>query len=176
MLILILFLLLKTQNYVSVVKLSARDHQQLSKRLSEGFKRSVYWNKYKTKRERKKTRNECKCFHKSNLENIGLNRLFVLVYSNQGDNAKRFKTWRYYLPKRIIDNYNIINEKKNNDQPIDSYIKQYKEIRKLRTGQGEDYTIGCLLDYDYIKNYYRLRAVNLTRQKDADPNSAIIQQ
>ena len=67
-------------------------------------------------------------------------------------------------------------KKKNNDQPIDSYIKQYKEIRKLRTGQGEDYTIGCLLDYDYIKNYYRLRAVNLTRQKDADPNSAIIQQ
>ena len=110
------------------------------------------------------------------MENIGVNRLFVLVYSNQGDNAKRFKTWRYYLPKRIIDNYNIINEKKNNDQPIDSYIKQYKEIRKLRTGQGEDYTIGCLLDYDYIKNYYRLRAVNLTRQKDADPNSAIIQQ
>ena len=88
----IIFTIEDTKLYVSVVILSARDHQQLSKRLSEGFKRSVYWNKYKTKRERKKTRNKCKYFHKSNLENIGVNRLFVLVYSNQGDNAKRFKT------------------------------------------------------------------------------------
>ena len=36
----------------------------------------------------------------------------------------------------------------------DSEIKQYKEIRKLTTGQGEDYTTGSLLDYEYIKNHY----------------------
>ena len=36
----------------------------------------------------------------------------------------------------------------------DSEIKQYKEIRKLTTGQGEDYTTGGLLDYEYIKNHY----------------------
>ena len=36
----------------------------------------------------------------------------------------------------------------------DSEIKQYKEIRKLTTGQGEDYTTGSLLDYEYIKNNY----------------------
>ena len=40
------------------------------------------------------------------------------------------------------------------------------EIRKLTTGQGEDYTAGCLLDYGYIKNRYRLIAVDLSRQKE----------
>ena len=57
--------------------------------------------------------------------------------------------------KVITKNYNVIISQKNiKDQPIDSDIKRYKEIRKLTTGQGEDYTTGCLLDYDYIKNYY----------------------
>ena len=46
----------------------------------------------------------------------------------------------------------------------------------LITQQGEDYTTGCLLDYEYIKNHCRLIAVDLSRQKeldalDADPKS-----
>ena len=81
---------------------------------------------------------------------------------------------RCYLPKGIIKNYNmIINGKDFYDQAIDSDIKRYEEIRKLTTGQGEDYTTGCSLDYDYIKNHYRLIAVDLSRQKelDADPEA-----
>ena len=79
---------------------------------------------------------------------------------------KIFKAKRYYLQKGIIDNYNfIINGKNFYDQPIDSDIKRYQEIRKLATGLGEDYTAGCSLDYDYIKNHYRLIAVDLSRQK-----------
>ena len=50
------------------------------------------------------------------------------------------------------------------DQATDSNIKRYEEIRKLNTGQG-DGTTGCLLDYDYIKNHYRLTAVDLSKQK-----------
>ena len=74
-----------------------------------------------------------------------------MVYSNQDDDAKRCKGERYYLPKDIIKNYNnIINGKNFYNQPVDSDIKQYKEIRKLTIGQGEDCTIGCLLDYDYM--------------------------
>ena len=49
-------------------------------------------------------------------------------------------------------------------------MKRFEEIKKLITGQGRDYTTGCLLDYEYIKNYYRLRAVDLSRQKELDPN------
>ena len=50
------------------------------------------------------------------------------------------------------------------DQLIDSDIKRYKEIRNLTTGQGKDHTTGCLLDYKYIKNHYKLTAFHLGRQ------------
>ena len=59
---------------------------------------------------------------------------------------------------------------------IDSDTKRYEEIRKLTTGQGEDYTTGCLLDYDYIKNHYRLIAVDLSRQKELDADPKAIQE
>ena len=53
---------------------------------------------------------------------------------------------------------------------------RYKEITKLKTEQGEDYTTGCLLDYDYIKNHYRLIAAELSRQKELDADPKAIQQ
>ena len=91
--------------------------------------------------------------------------MFALVYTNDGNNAKRFNARKHYLPKGIIDNYTvIINGKNFRNQPVDSDIKRYEEIRNFKKGQGEDYTTGCLLDYDYIKNHYRLLAVDLSRQ------------
>ena len=123
----------------------------------------------------KKSTNEFMYFLESNV--IGVNRLFVLVYTNQDAASKRFKAKRYYLPNGIIDTYNVINyRKKFYDQPIDSDIKQYEEIRKLITGQGEDYTTGCLLDYDYIRNHYMLIAVDLKRQKESNADPKAIQQ
>ena len=61
------------------------------------------------------------------------------------------------------------------DQANDSHIKWYEEIRKLTTRQGEDYTTGYLLDYDSIKNHYRLTLVDLRGQKelDADPKASL---
>ena len=44
------------------------------------------------------------------------------------------------------------------DQPINDLIKQYDEVRKVPTGQGDDYTTGCLLDYAYFKDNNRLIA------------------
>ena len=61
-------------------------------------------------------------------------------------------------------------------QSINSDIKQYEEIRELTTGQGEDYTTGYLLDYDYVKNHYSLIAVDLSRQKELDADPKVIQQ
>ena len=59
----------------------------------------------------------------------------------------------------------IINGKIFYNQAIDSDIKRYEEIRNLTTGQGEDYTTGCLLDYEYIKNHYKLITVDVSKQK-----------
>ena len=105
--------------YVPVVTLSAKDNQKLSKRISKGFEKSLYWNEYKTKSENKNTVNEYRYFLESNF--VGVNRLSVLVYSSQDADSKRFKTRRSYLPKGRIKNYNfIINGKDFYEQAIDS--------------------------------------------------------
>ena len=59
------------------------------------------------------------------------------------------------------------------DQPINSMNKTYENIRKIATGKGDDYTTGCLLDYIYFKNYYKMIAVDLSKQqaRDADPKA-----
>ena len=76
-----------------------------------------------------------------------------------------------------MKNYNvIINGKNFFHQLIDSDLKQDEEIRNLTTGQGEDYTTRCLLDYDYIKNLYRLIPVGLIRQIELDADLKTIQQ
>ena len=62
------------------------------------------------------------------------------------------------------------------DQPINDLIKQYDEIRKIATGQGDDYTTGCLLDYQYFKDHYNLIAIDLSKQKELDADSRAIQQ
>ena len=74
----IIFTIKDTKLYVFVVTLSPKSSQKLSKLLSKGFERSVYWNEYKTKSENKNTTNEYRYFLKSNF--VGVNRLFVLVY------------------------------------------------------------------------------------------------
>ena len=135
----------------------------------------MYRNEYKTKCKDKSTTNEYRHFIKTNF--IGLKILFVLIYLNENNDIKWYKFLRYYIPKGIINNYNvIINWKNFFDQPIDSDIKQYEEISKLTTGQGEDYATWCLLDYEYIQNHYRLIAVDLSRQKELDAYTKSIQQ
>ena len=82
------FTIKDTKLYVPAVTLSARDNQKLPNLLSKGFERSVYLNKYKTKSENKNTTNEYRYFLESNF--VGVNRLFVLVCSNQDADSKIF--------------------------------------------------------------------------------------
>ena len=67
----------------------------------------------------------------------------------------------------------MIDGKNFFDQPINSMTKTYENIRKIATGQGYDYTIGCLLDYTYFKDHYKMIAIDLSKQQslDADPRA-----
>ena len=57
------------------------------------------------------------------------------------------------------------------DQPINSMNKTYENIRKIAAGKGDDYTTGCLLNYPYFKDNYKMIAIDLSKQQalDADP-------
>ena len=50
------------------------------------------------------------------------------------------------------------------DQPINSDLKTYQNIIKIATGQGDDYTTGCLLDYSYFKFFYKMIAIDLSKK------------
>ena len=64
---------------------------------------------------------------------------------------------------------NITNENSYNDS-----IKQDDEMRKISTGQGDDYTTGCILDFAYFEKSYRLIAADLSKQKALDADSRAI--
>ena len=57
------------------------------------------------------------------------------------------------------------------DQPVKDNLKTYDNNRKIATGQGDDQTTGCLLDYNYFKNYYKMIAIDLRKQQALDANS-----
>ena len=56
------------------------------------------------------------------------------------------------------------------DQPVKDSLKTYDNNRKIATGQGDDQTTGCLLDYNYFKNYYKMIAIDLHKQQALDAN------
>ena len=169
--------------YVPIVTLSIEDNSKLTKLLNEGFKRPIYWNEYKVipnKTVELAAVNDVK-YIRELLDSScqGVKRLFVLAYNNTAGNDQvsvdSYK--KYFLPRDKIYNYNIEIDGRNfYDQPINYLIKQYDEVRKISTGQGDDYTTGCLLDFAYFKNNYRLIAADLSKQKALDVDSRAIQQ
>ena len=83
----------------------------------------------------------------------------------------------YNLPKVEIKNYNVKNDVRNFfDQQINSHTKTYENIIKTATGQGDDYTTGCLLDYPYFKENYKMIAIDLVKQQTLDAGPRTIQQ
>ena len=173
----LIFKITDAKIYVPIVTFSMEDNSKLPKLLNEGFKRPICLNEYKVtpyniieiadaneeKYIRELLDSSCQ----------GVKRLFVLAYDNTAGNNQvsddSYKT--YFLPRVKRANYNIeIDGRKFYDQRLNDSIKQYDEIRKVSTGQGDDYTTGCLLDFLYFENNYRLIAADLSKQKvlDAD--------
>ena len=100
----------------------------------------------------------------------GVNRLFVLLFENEND---REAHTRYYLPKVEIKDCNVMVDGRNFfDQPCQGKI-MWKHMKTFEISQGDDYTIGCLLDYNYFKEHYKLIAIDLSKQQafDADPKA-----
>ena len=131
--------------YVPIVTLSAEGNEKLSKLLSEEFKRPVYWNAYKVIAEKSHNAN-IPLRDTINSSCQGINRLFALAYEDDDNRVTADSHRRYFLPRLEIKNYNIEIDGSNfYDQPIDNQetndlIKQYDVLRKVSTGQGDDYT------------------------------------
>ena len=165
------FAITDTKLYVPVVTLSTQENTKFFQQLKSGFKRVINWNKYLSKPEL--------LAQNPNLNHLvepsfqGVNRLFVLAFENDD----RTSDDQYYLPTVEIKDYNImINGENFFDQPIKNRGVTYDNIRKIATGQGDDYTTGCLLDYPYFANTYKMIAVDLSKQQALDADPRAIQQ
>ena len=146
--------------------LSTQENTKFPQQLKSGFKRVINWNKYLSKPEL--------LAQNPNLNDLiepsfqGVNRLFVLAFENDDH---RTSNDQYYLPTVEIKDYHIlINGENFFDQPIKNNKVAYENIRKIATGQGDDYTTGCLLDYSYFADTYKMLAVDL-QALDADPRA-----
>ena len=157
------FAITDTRFYVPVVTLSTQENARLHQQLKSGFKRVINWNKYLSKQEL--------LAQNPNLNHLvepsfqGVNRVFVLAFEND---TQRTSHSGFYLPNvEIKDGENFF------DQPIKNNKVRYENIRKVATGQGDDYTTDCLLDYPHFKDTYKMIAVDLSKQQalDTDPRA-----
>ena len=162
------FMITYTKLYVPVVTLSTKDNNNLTKKLNDGFKRTICWNQYVSKPFPETPHK------KTGITRFALdatfqciNRLFVLAFEDtRADEAVdapaprnlvanrviRDSYKKYFVPHVDITSYNMLIDGRNfYDQPINDSIRKYDEIRKIATGKGNNYVTGCLLDYYYFK-------------------------
>ena len=116
--------------YIPIVTLKIEDNTKLSKLLSEGFKRPIYWNEYKVIPNKivKIAANNGEKYLRELLDSScqGVKRLFVLAYNNTAGNNKASidSDKKYFLPRVKIENYNIETDRRHfYDQQINDLIK-----------------------------------------------------
>ena len=149
--------------------LSTQDNAKLLQQLKPGFKRVINWKKYLSKPEF--------LAQNPNLNHLvepsfqGVNIIFFLVFQND---TQRTSHSDYYLPNVELKDYKImINGENCFHQPIKNNKVPYENIKKITTGQRDDYTTSCLLDYPHFKDAYKMIALDLSKQQAlyADPRA-----
>ena len=147
-----------TKFYVPVVTLSTKDDNNFLEQLKSGFKRTIKWNKY-----RSEMTNQTKTNHLNHLIDPAftkVNRLFVLLFENEEDRTSFSK---YYVPKDEIKDFNVLIDGKSFfDVPVENKEEAYEKTMSI--SKKDDYTTGDLLDYEHFSKYYKLIAIDLSKQ------------
>ena len=156
--------------YITVVTLSKDDEIKLLTDLKSGFTREIEWNKYRLQMTTEAVNNNLNILVDPTFTNV--NRLFVLTYQN-ADDRQSFS--QFYLPKVMVKDYNVIIDKLAFfDLPIKTEQEAYEKI--IDISRNNEYTTVNLLDYDYFKKYYKLIAIDLSKQQVLQENEDLIQQ
>ena len=158
--------------YIPVVTLSEDDEIKLLTNSKSGFTREIIWNKYRSQMSTEVANNNLNILIDPTFTNV--NRLFALTYPLD-DNNDRQSYSHFYLPSIMVKDYNvIINKLAFFDLPVKTEEEAYEKT--IDISRNNEYTTGDLLDYDYFKNYYKLIAIDLSKQKVLQENEDLIQQ
>ena len=98
----------------------------------------------------------------------------ISIKNNNPRNKDDREVHAKYLPTVEIKGYNVMIDGQNFfNQPVRNNLRTFDNIWKIAIGLGDDYTTGCLLDYNYFNNYYKMMAIDLGKQQalDADPKA-----
>ena len=145
--------------YVPVVTLSKDDEIKLLTNLKSGFTREIIWNKYRSQMTTEAINNNLNILIHPTFTNV--NRLFVLAYGQDNNDRQSFS--RFYLPNIMVKDYNVIVDKLVFfDLPIKTEEEADEKI--IDISRNNEYTTGNLLGYDYFKKYYKLIAIDLSKQ------------
>ena len=173
----VVFIINDTKMYVPVVTLSKEDNKDFIEQQNKGFPRSIYWNEYKTKEETENADANSPTYISLDPSFQSVNGLFFMAYNRVDGQPTRNGQRKYYLPRIDLNKHNVIIDGRSfYDNPIESDIEKYRELKKVMNGKGEDYTTGSLLDYNYFDKHYKLVAVDLSKQKELDADPGAIQQ
>ena len=114
------FVISDTKLYVAVVTLLTQDNVKLLQQLKSGFKRTIYCNRYHSKREPLNPPNPCLDYLIDPIYQ-GLNILVVFPFNTLDD---RTGNSRYYVPTVKVEGYNVMVDGKNVfDPPIKNKLK-----------------------------------------------------
>ena len=168
--------------YVPIVTLNTENNNKLSELLSKGFERTVVWNEYKSEIEKVTIPQNDNIFRGTTLDVSfqGVSKLFAAAYETddiqRNANTEESRR-RCYLPRAEIKDYNLLIDGRNfYDQNVNSSIVRYNELLKMTTGRSEDYSTGCLLNYDYYIKDFNIVGIDLSHQAVLDSSSKINQQ
>ena len=154
---------------IPVVTLSKDDEIKLLTNLKSGLTREIKWNKYRSQMTTEAIINNLNILIDPTFTNV--NRLFVLAYQT-ADDRQSFS--QFYLPKVMVKDFNVIIDKLAFfDLPIKTEEEAYEKI--IDISRNNQYTTGNL-DYDYFKKYYKLIAIDLSKQQVLQENDDLIQQ
>ena len=155
--------------YVPVITLSTHNDAKILQQIKSSFKRTINLNKCQPKVTIQAQNQNLDYLIDPSFQEV--NRLFFLSFS---DSTVTTRYRRYFLPNVQIEDYNVmIDGQSIFDQPVKTDVRTFDNIQKIVTGQGDNYTIGCLLDYLYFKDYSKMIAIDLRKQLKlvADPEA-----
>ena len=139
-----LFVINGSKLYFPVVTLLKEDNKDFIEQQNKGFQRSIYWNEYKTK----ELTVDSNANNGNNVRYInldpsfqGVDRLFVMAYNRLDGQPTKNGRRKYYLPRIDLNKYNVIIDGRNfYDNPLESDIEKYRELKKVMIGKRENYT------------------------------------
>ena len=136
------FTISDTKTYIPVVTLRSIESEKLLRQLDRSFSKTINWNKL-TIRETTIGGPTFDIMIEPTFQ--GANRLFILTYA---DDANRDSTSTLFIPDQQVDNYNIKIDGRNMfESPISTADRGgYENLRDIMIGNGNDYTVGSLID------------------------------